>query len=88
MTKHVTSAVHQREYCNLTEQTKIMWDIRARKAVCELATRSNTLVSLAWDPMKSALYAGTEHNYIDRMGNYHRYRKARTPRWALQDPTA
>ncbi|TFY57484.1 hypothetical protein EVJ58_g6993 [Rhodofomes roseus] len=64
-----------------SEQIK-MWDIRARKAVYELATGNNAVASMAWDPKRSTLYAATECERMDRMGFTHDYRHARIPRWA------
>ncbi|KZT73090.1 hypothetical protein DAEQUDRAFT_762447 [Daedalea quercina L-15889] len=64
-----------------TEQIK-MWDIRAKETVYELATGNNAVASMAWDPKRSALYAATECEYMDRLGFNHDYRRARIPRWA------
>ncbi|EPT01366.1 hypothetical protein FOMPIDRAFT_1120657 [Fomitopsis schrenkii] len=68
-----------------SEQIK-MWDVRGRKTVYELATGNNKVVSMAWDPKRSALYAATECIYMGRMGSHHDYRKARIPRWAHRQP--
>ena len=67
-----------------SEQIK-MWDVRARKAVYELATGNTGVASMAWDPKRSALYVATECIYMDRMGSHHDYRKARIPRWAHRE---
>lgn len=64
-----------------------MWDVRARKAVYELATGNNMVASLAWDSKRSSLYAATECGHIDRLGFYHDYRKAHIPNWAHRDPS-
>ncbi|KAH9928697.1 uncharacterized protein B0H18DRAFT_1000217 [Fomitopsis serialis] len=59
-----------------------LWDIRAKAAVYELSTGNNAVASMAWDPKRSALYAATECERMDRMGINHDYRPARIPRWA------
>jgi len=56
-----------------------MWDPRARAMVYELATGNNGVASLAWDAPRSTLYAATECNYMDRMGNHYDYRPAKIP---------
>ena len=43
----------------------------------ELATGNNSVLSLAWDAPRSTLYAATECEYMDRLGNYHDYRHAK-----------
>lgn len=35
---------------------------------------------MAWDSSRSTLYAATECNYIDRMGNNFDYRRAKIPK--------
>ncbi|EPQ52734.1 hypothetical protein GLOTRDRAFT_140371 [Gloeophyllum trabeum ATCC 11539] len=61
------------------EEIKV-WDVRARAAVYELATGNNGVTSLAWDSQRSALYAATECNYVDRLGYHHDYRPAKLPK--------
>ncbi|KAF8071505.1 hypothetical protein FPV67DRAFT_876444 [Lyophyllum atratum] len=57
-----------------------MWDIRAKATVYELSTGNNAVVSLAWDARHNALYAATECRYMDRMGNWNGYRRAKVPK--------
>jgi hypothetical protein len=54
-----------------------LWDVRARSAVYELATGNNAVVGMVWDSTRSALYAATECNYMDRLGRHHDYRRAK-----------
>ena len=62
------------------------WDVRARAMVYELATGNNAVRALSWDEKRNALYAATECDYMDRLGYYHGYRRARIPKWARLDP--
>ncbi|PIL35384.1 hypothetical protein GSI_02110 [Ganoderma sinense ZZ0214-1] len=62
------------------------WDVRARAVVYELGTGNNRVCALNWDAKRSALYATTECDYMDRNGYTHDYRHARIPRWARLDP--
>lgn len=62
------------------------WDIRARALVYELGTGNNAVRALSWDAKRSALYAATECDYMDRNVYTHDYRSARIPRWARLDP--
>ncbi|KAI0351722.1 hypothetical protein OH77DRAFT_1523848 [Trametes cingulata] len=59
-----------------------LWDIRAGAAVFELATGNNSVCALAWDDVRSTLYAATECPGEDRNGYTHDYRPAKIPRWA------
>ena len=62
------------------------WDIRAKAVVYELGTGNNRVCALNWDAKRSALYAATECDYMDRNGYTHDYRHARIPRWAHPNP--
>ncbi|KAI1797004.1 hypothetical protein LXA43DRAFT_1079300 [Ganoderma leucocontextum] len=62
------------------------WDIRARAVVYELGTGNNRVSAFNWDAKRSALYATTECDYMDRNGYTHDYRHARIPRWAQLYP--
>ncbi|KAJ3546663.1 hypothetical protein NM688_g5488 [Phlebia brevispora] len=55
------------------------WDLRAKRLVYELATGNNSVNSMVWDSNSLTLYAATECNYVDRLGNYHGYRPYRRP---------
>jgi hypothetical protein len=57
-----------------------VWDVRARACVYELATGNNAVVSMVWDSGRSTLYAATQCNHVDRLGDHHDYRKARRPK--------
>lgn len=52
----------------------------------ELATGNNAVVDLSWDSVHNALYAATECNYIDRIGNHHDYRRAKIPKFSAGIP--
>ncbi|KAF7973198.1 hypothetical protein HWV62_15779 [Athelia sp. TMB] len=56
-----------------------LWDVRTKTACYELATGNNAVRSMAWDANHNTLYAATECNYIDRVGNHHDYRRAKIP---------
>ena len=57
-----------------------LWDLRARGCVYELSTGNNAVVSMAWDSVNNALFAATNCNYVDRMGNHLDYRRAKIPK--------
>jgi len=63
------------------------WDIRARAAVYELATGNNEVNSLAWDPTRNTLFAGTECGYMDKYGYRHGYRPGSKIEMNLEKPT-
>ena len=52
----------------------------------ELGTGNNRVCALNWDAKRSALYATTECDSMDRMGYTHDYKPARIPRWAQLHP--
>lgn len=56
------------------------YDIRTRSIIYELSTGNNAVSALAWDASRNVLYAGTECNYVDRMGYHHEYRKIQHPK--------
>ncbi|CAG7853189.1 SubName: Full=Uncharacterized protein {ECO:0000313/EMBL:CCA76996.1} [Serendipita indica DSM 11827] len=58
----------------------LLWDIRAQQHVYELGTGNNAIQDLAWDSRHNSLYALSECIYMDRLGGYHGYRRARIPR--------
>ncbi|KDQ56993.1 hypothetical protein JAAARDRAFT_194182 [Jaapia argillacea MUCL 33604] len=72
--------------CEEKEQIKV-WDVRARTIVYELATGNNSVSALAWDSERSSLYAATECQYMDRMGNHYDYRRAKIPKASDDVPT-
>lgn len=63
-----------------TSQCVKLWDVRNRQCIYELSTGNNVVYSLAWNAENATLYAATECQYVDRMGNYHSddYRKVHT----------
>ena len=65
-----------------------LWDLRARKAVYDLASGNNAVNSLAWDAEHNVLYAATECAYVDRLGYNHGYREAKISRQQELDPSA
>ncbi|KAL1940225.1 hypothetical protein VTO73DRAFT_9177 [Trametes versicolor] len=62
------------------------WDIRARALVYELSTGNTAVHTLTWDERRTTLYAGTECDYMDRLGRTYDYRGAHIPRWAERRP--
>ncbi|KAI0661809.1 hypothetical protein C8Q70DRAFT_1052118 [Cubamyces menziesii] len=67
-------------------QNIMMWDVRARSLVYELATGNNAVRALCWDAKRTTLYAATECDYMDRLGFTHGYRAAHIPGWAKRMP--
>jgi hypothetical protein len=67
-----------------TEQIK-MWDMRARSVVYELSTGNNAVAGLAWDTKHYSLYVATECRYMDRMGNWRGYRRAKIPKDEVEE---
>ncbi|KAH9479827.1 hypothetical protein JR316_0008422 [Psilocybe cubensis] len=61
-------------------QKIVLWDVRAQKALYELATGNNNVRTMAWDNSSNTLYAATECTYVDRIGYHHDYRRAKIPR--------
>ncbi|KAH9479826.1 hypothetical protein JR316_0008421 [Psilocybe cubensis] len=57
-----------------------LWDVRAQKALYELATGNNSVQSMAWDHSTNTLYAATECTFVDRNGDHYGYRYARMPK--------
>jgi len=51
-----------------------------KTALYELATGNHSVMSLAWDSARSTLFAATECEYMDRLGNHHGYRPAKIPK--------
>ncbi|KAJ6473508.1 hypothetical protein DFH09DRAFT_1109892 [Mycena vulgaris] len=62
-----------------SEQVIKLWDIRAAKLVCELATGNNEVRGMAWDAPRAVLYVTTLCPYFDKWGTHRDYRAAYPP---------
>jgi hypothetical protein len=64
------------------EEVIRLWDVRAgaAKFLYELSTGNNQVTGMEWDGERSVLYASTDCDYVDRMGNWTGYRRAKIPR--------